>query len=145
MISTKGRYALRVLVDLAQHMDGDFTPMKEVAKRQGISLKYLEQILPLLRKKGIVETSAGKGGGYRLVSSSISVLDVLRVTENEMATVACLTNGGNGCSRASQCVTLPMWQKFDVLVQSFFGSITIKNLIDGKLGYLELLKPTADT
>ena len=101
MISTRGRYALRVLIDLAEHGGGSYIPMKEVAERQDISLKYLERILPLLTKSGYVEGVHGKGGGYRLKKEpdNIRVGDVLRLTEGELAPVACLAKDADVCER----------------------------------------------
>ena len=130
MISTRGRYALRVMVDLAEHTDGSFIAMKEVAERQQISLKYLERILPLLVEKKLVEGMRGKGGGYRLGRDpgEITVLDVLRATEGPLAPVACLEEGSKACPRAGQCRTLPLWQGLDELVNNYLSGYTIRDI-----------------
>ncbi len=131
MISTKGRYALRVMVDLAEHNNGGFIPLKEVAQRQEISQKYMEGIMGNLSKAGLVEGAHGKGGGYRLRRSpeSYSVQEVLRLTETSLAPVACLEEGATPCSRAAQCRTLPMWKKLDQMINNFFSGITIADLM----------------
>ena len=122
MISTRGRYALRVMIDLAEHGGGDFVPMKEVAARQEISLKYIERIMPLLTKENLVEGLHGKGGGYRLCRppEDYSVGEILRITEGELAPVACLERGAKPCPRAAECRTLPMWKKYYAMTNEFF-------------------------
>lgn len=131
MISTRGRYALRVLIDLAEHSDGGFLPMKEVAARQDISLKYLEKILPVLTKNSLIEGQQGKGGGYRLTKDpdEYRVYDILRLTEEDLAPVACLTDDAKPCERASECRTLAMWQKFYTLTKEYFSGITLADLM----------------
>ena len=131
MISTRGRYALRVLIDLAEHGGQQYLPMKEVASRQEISLKYLERILPLLTKSGYVEGQHGKGGGYRLkkVPQDIRVGDVLRLTEGDLAPVACLIPGADPCNYAHECRTLEMWKEYFRMTNTFFDGITIANLM----------------
>ena len=136
MISTRGRYAIRVLIDLAEHRGEGFTPMKEVAKRQEISLKYLEKIMPLLSKAGLVEGQHGKGGGYRLTREpeSYRIGDILRLTEVDLAPVACLSAPVNTCQRAAYCRTLPMWQKYYEMTLDYFDSITIRDLMQIESG-----------
>ena len=136
MISTRGRYAIRVLIDLAEHRGELFTPMKEVAKRQEISLKYLEKIMPLLSKADLVEGQHGKGGGYRLTMEpeSYRIGDILRLTEVDLAPVACLSEPVNTCPRASFCRTLPMWQKYYEMTLSYFDGITIRDLMQVESG-----------
>ncbi len=131
MISTRGRYALRVLIDLAEHGGQQYLPMKEVASRQEISLKYLERILPLLTKSGYVEGQHGKGGGYRLKKTpqDIRVGDVLRLTEGDLAPVACLIPGADPCNFAHECRTLEMWKEYFRLTNTFFDGITIADLM----------------
>ena len=131
MISTRGRYALRVLIDLAEHGGEQYLPMKEVASRQEISLKYLERILPLLTKSGYVEGQHGKGGGYRLKKTpqDIRVGDVLRLTEGDLAPVACLIPGADPCNFAHECRTLEMWKEYFRLTNAFFDGITIADLM----------------
>lgn len=131
MISTRGRYALRVMLDLAEHKDAEYVPMKEVAQRQELSLKYMERIMPALVKGGLVEGVHGKGGGYRLVGDpkECTVGDVLRLTEGDLAPIACLTHGAVPCSRAGQCKTLPMWTKLYGMINEFFNGITLNDLL----------------
>ena len=136
MISTRGRYAIRVLIDLAEHRSEAFTPMKEVAKRQEISLKYLEKIMPLLSKANMVEGQHGKGGGYRLTMEpeNYRIGDILRLTEVDLAPVACLSAPSNTCPRAPYCRTLPMWQKYYEMTLSYFDGITIRDLMQVESG-----------
>ena len=137
MISTRGRYALRVIIDLAEHRNGGFIPMKEVADRQEISLKYLERIMPLLTKENLVEGMHGKGGGYRLCRppEEYSVGEILRITEGSLAPVACLDCGAKPCSRAAECRTLPMWQKYYSITNEFFDGITVADLMQNEAAY----------
>lgn len=136
MISTRGRYAIRVLIDLAEHRGEAFTPMKEVSRRQEISLKYLEKIMPLLSKANMVEGQHGKGGGYRLTMEpeSYRIGDILRLTEVDLAPVACLSAPSNTCPRAPYCRTLPMWQKYYEMTLSYFDGITICDLMQVESG-----------
>ena len=131
MISTRGRYALRVLIDLAEHNDGKYIPMKDVAERQGLSLKYLERILPVLTKNKLVIGVHGKGGGYRLGRNpeEYKVGEILRFTEGNLAPVSCLECDAEPCGRASECRTLKMWQGFFKLTNEYFDSITIADLM----------------
>ncbi len=131
MISTRGRYALRVMIDLAENSDGSYLAMKEVAQRQGISLKYLERILPLLVDGGLVEGLRGKGGGYRLTRDpgEYPIGEILRQTEGDLAPVACLEKGARPCERAANCQTLPLWKELDALVNGFLDSKTLADLI----------------
>lgn len=132
MISTRGRYALRVMIDLAEHTGDGYIPMKEVADRQGVSLKYLERIMPALSKNGLVEGVHGKGGGYRLSRSpqNYTVGEILRLTEGDLAPVACLECGAEPCERKSYCKTISMWNEFYDMTNEFFDSITIADFLD---------------
>ena len=114
MISTRGRYALRIMIDLGEHRESGYVPIKEVARRQGISLKYIERIMPLLTRAGLVAGVQGKGGGYRLCQepSACSVGQILRAAEGSMAPVACLDAGTSPCARSAECRTLSMWQEY---------------------------------
>ena len=131
MISTRGRYALRVMIDLAEHAGG-FTPMKEVAARQGISLKYLEQIMPALSKNGLVEGIHGKGGGYRLTRNpeEYTAGEILRITEGDLAPVACLACGADPCARSESCKTVPLWRGFQALTNDYFDGVTLASLAE---------------
>ncbi|MBS5215933.1 MAG: Rrf2 family transcriptional regulator [Clostridiales bacterium] len=132
MISTRGRYALRVMIDLAENAGDGFIPMKEAAARQGISLKYLEQIMPSLSKNGLVEGIHGKGGGYRLSRSpqDYTVGEILRLTDGDLAPVACLQCNADPCSRQSFCKTFVMWKNYYDMTNSYFDQITIADLIN---------------
>ncbi len=135
MISTRGRYALRVLVDLAEHRSGgDYLPMREIAARQGISLKYIGQILPILTHAGLIEGLPGKGGGYRLCREpeQCTAGEVLRLTEGDLAPVACLATGSEPCGRAAKCRTLPLWRRYMEVTNEFFDSVTLADLIREK-------------
>lgn len=131
MISTRGRYALRVLIDLAGRDPQKLTPMKEIAADQELSVKYMEQIVPVLSKNGLVEGHHGKGGGYRLsrTPQEYTVGEILRLTEGDLAPVACLGCNAQPCTRAAQCPTLPMWTRFYDMVNDFFDHITLAQLL----------------
>lgn len=131
MISTRGRYALRVLADLAEHADAGYIPMKAIAERQGISLKYLERIIPALSKNGIIEGIQGKGGGYRLIKppQECRIGDILRLTEGDLAPVACLECGVAPCERSAECRTFPLWADFYELVNRYFDSKTLADIM----------------
>ena len=130
MISTRGRYALRVMIDLTQQKTGGYIPLKEIAARQEISEKYLESILKLLGKGKILTGLRGKGGGYRLTRApeEYTVADILELTEETLAPVACLSEDAEPCPRASDCRTLDMWKGLDKLVRDYFAGITLADL-----------------
>lgn len=134
MISTRGRYALRVLLDLAQHKDDGYIPMKAVADRQGLSLKYIQAIMPALSKNNLIEGVHGKGGGYRLSKelSEYKVGDILRLTEGDLAPVTCLECDAKSCDRADECLTLPMWAEFHEIANNYFDSVTLEDLLNNK-------------
>ena len=131
MISTRGRYALRILVDLAENPGEGYVTLKEAADRQEISEKYLESIVKDLVKDGIIEGLRGKGGGYRLArpADEINVLEILKSTEGTLVPVACLEEGSEPCSRAPDCRTLPLWQGLDKAVSEYLGSFTVQDLV----------------
>ena len=131
MVSTRGRYALRVMIDLAENSDGTYLAMKEVARRQEISLKYLERILPLLVDGGLVEGLRGKGGGYRLTREpkDYPIGEILRLTEGDLAPVSCLEKGARPCERAGDCRTLPLWKELGALVNEYLDSKTLADLV----------------
>ena len=136
MISSRGRYCLRVMTDLAEHQGEGYIPMKDVAARQDISLKYLEKILPVLVKNGIVEGLQGKTGGYRLKRKpeEYKLSEILRLTEGTLAPVACLDCGAAPCNRAAQCKTLPVWTELDRIINSYLDSVTIADLLQKQPG-----------
>lgn len=131
LVSTRGRYALRVMIDLAEHSGGEYVPMKSVAQRQNLSLKYLERILPVLAKNSLVEGVHGKGGGYRLTRkpSEYKIGEILRLTEGDLAPVSCLECNAQPCDRAAECKTLPMWKGFHDMANKYFDGITLEDLI----------------
>ena len=131
MVSTRGRSALRVIIDLAENGNNGYIPMREVASRQDISLKYLERIMPLLVADGMVEGIHGKGGGYRLSKdpASVTIGQVLRVTEGDIAPVACLECGAEECSRIDDCRTLPMWSELNSRINDYLDNVTIADLM----------------
>ena len=131
MVSTKGRYALRVMIDLAEHDDGLYIPLKEIAARQDISEKYLESIVKLLTRNGDLVGVRGKGGGYRLTRSpeEYTVGSILRLTEGGLAPVSCPGLDSQCCNRAEECRTLPMWKELDTLINNYLDGITLADLI----------------
>lgn len=131
-ISTKGRYALRLMLDLALNADDELVRVKDIADRQSISEKYLEQIISPLKKAGLVRSLRGAQGGYRLTRKpeDYTVGMILRITEGEMAPVACLDDPENLCERAQDCVTLRVWEMLDDAIKSVIDHVTLKNLVD---------------
>ena len=131
LISTKGRYALRVMLDLAERRDEGYIVLMDIAKRQEISEKYLESIIAVLSRAGFVQALRGRGGGYRLAREpeSYTVGSILKLTEGPLAPVACLEGEKNLCNRAATCKTLPMWTKLDMLVNDIFVDITLADLL----------------
>lgn len=131
LISTKGRYALRVLVDLAERQTDGYIPLKEVAQRQDISEKYLENIIKLLVRDGILTGLRGKGGGYRLSAppDGCTVGRVLRLTEESLAPVACLEPGASPCGKMADCRTIALWQGLDRVISGYLDNITIADLV----------------
>ena len=135
-ISTKGRYALRMLLDLAAHQDGGYIALKDIARRQDISKKYLEQIIPNLNKADILQASRGFQGGYRLAKSpdSYTVGEILRLTEGGLSPVTCLEQMPNKCVRCSECSTLPVWQGLSRVINEYLDGITLQDLLDQQAG-----------
>ena len=134
-ISTKGRYALRLMVDLAEHKDNGFIALKDVAKRQNISKKYLEQIVPVLNGAGLLATNRGNRGGYKLAKEpkEYTVGDILRITEGSIAPVSCLESDVNSCERKNFCQTLYVWEGLYKVVNEYLDGITVQDIVD-KIG-----------
>jgi Rrf2 family protein len=134
MISTRGRYALRILVDLAENRNNGYITLKEAAERQEISEKYLESIVKDLVREGIVEGLRGKGGGYRLArpADAINVLDVLQSADGTLVPVACLEEGSKPCSRAAECRTHPLWEGLNKVASAYLSGFTLQDLIKEK-------------
>ena len=131
MISTKGRYALRVMADLAEQPPGEYIPLREISERQDISEKYLEAILRKLVQNGLLDGRRGKHGGYRLTRrpSEYPLSEILELAEGSVAPVVCLVDSGKGCERAEFCRTLPMWRRLDDLLRGFLADTTLEDLI----------------
>ena len=131
-ISTKGRYALRMLIDLAEHQNCGFVALKDIADRQNISKKYLEQIIPILGKSDILKTTRGSQGGYMLSKSpdKYTVGEILRLTEGSLAPVDCLNQDPIECERSSECATLPVWQGLNRVINEYLDSITLQDILD---------------
>ncbi len=131
-ISTRGRYALRFMIDLALHGNGDYIALKDVSSRQGISIKYLEQITSLLSKFGLLSSVRGPQGGYKLAkdSSDYTVGEILRITEGSLAPVACLESEQNLCEKKDVCHTLPLWEGLSRVINDYLDSVTLADLVN---------------
>ncbi len=131
MISTKGRYALRVIIDISEHREEGYVPLKSIAARQGISKKYLEIIVRELVRGKLVTGVSGRGGGYKLCREpeEINVAEILELMEGTMAPVACVADGAEPCLRATECKTLPMWMEYDALAKDFFQKKKISDFV----------------
>ncbi len=134
IVSTKGRYALRVMVCLAQRAQEGYVPLKEIAEAEEISQKYLESIMTTLSKGGLVDAVHGKGGGYRLnrEPSGYTIGSILKLTEGSLAVVSCTAQGPSACSRSTCCETRPMWDKLDSMIDAFFEGVTLADLLPEK-------------
>ena len=131
-ISTKGRYALRMLIDLAEHGNDGFIALKDIAERQGVSKKYLEQIVPILNRSDILQTNRGFQGGYKLAQEpkKYTIGTILRLTEGSLAPVACLDQDPVQCERSAGCATLPIWQGLNKVINDYLDSITLQDVLD---------------
>lgn len=132
MISTRGRYALRLMLDLAEYQGDGFVPLKDSAQRQDISKKYLEQIIPTLNRFDLLRTTRGYQGGYRLARSpeDYTLGDILRATEGSLAPVTCLETDHNVCERQADCATLPIWQGLNKVINDYLDGITLQDILD---------------
>lgn len=131
MISTKGRYALRVMVDLAEANKESYVPLKEIATRQNISQKYLESIMTVLSKNDMIDALHGKGGGYRLnrEPSAYKVGEILKITEGTLAPVSCLDCSSTPCKQGAECRTLPMWKELNDIISNYLDSVSLEDLM----------------
>lgn len=131
LISTRGRYAIRFLIDLAENQNGGYITTRELAERQEVSKKYAERLMALLSKENLVETQHGKGGGYKLSKEpeEYKILEILTAMDEDLAPVECLTCEPNKCPRAENCKTLPMWTKLDGMINNFFEKISLRDLM----------------
>ena len=141
MVSAKGRYALRIFIDLAQNQGDGFVALSEVSKRQDVSLKYLETIVATLVRGGLLRSQRGMSGGYRLSKDAkeISIYDIFNLTEGSLSPVACINCGENFCNRSDNCYTKEMWTNVDNLINNYFKSVSIQDLIDKDLEFIEAL------
>jgi Rrf2 family protein len=132
IVSTKGRYALRVMVCFARRGGEEYIPLKEIAEAEGISQKYLESIMTTLSKAGFVDAVHGKGGGYRLnrKPEEYTIGSILKLTEGSLRTVSCTAEGAAACARSECCNALPMWEKLDKMIDDFFEDITLEDLLN---------------
>jgi len=131
IVSTKGRYALRVMVNFAQRETGEYVPLKEIAEAEGISQKYLESIMTVLSKAGFLDAIHGKGGGYRLnrPAEEYTIGSILKLTEGSLSAVSCTAQGAAACSRTECCQAKPMWDRLDAMIDDFFEGITLSDLL----------------
>ena len=131
MISTRGRYALRVMLDIAENGNGEYITLDEIAKRQGISEKYLESILVILTRGNLLSGLRGKGGGYRLTKSpeEYSIASILRLTEGSLSPVACLKENAEPCQKQANCKTLPLWKGLDETINNYLRGVTLADLL----------------
>lgn len=131
-VSTKGRYALRIMLDLAMHNSGELVPLKDIARRQGITLKYMEQIISPLSKAGFVQSLRGSAGGYRLARnpSDYTVGSILRVLEGPLAPTACLETDINECPRVESCPTISFWNGLNKVINDYVDSVTLEDLMN---------------
>lgn len=138
-ISTKGRYALRVMLDLAVNNTGEYIPLKDISERQSITVKYMEQIISLLKKSGFLKSTRGNGGGYRLSKApeEYTVGDILRAAEGSLAPVACLEDEENQCDRSSICPTLKFWMGLDKVINDYVDSVTLQDLLEEHQSLIE--------
>jgi Rrf2 family protein len=134
-VSTKGRYALRIMLDLAMHNSGELVPLKDIARRQGITLKYMEQIISPLSKAGFVQSLRGSSGGYRLARnpSDYTVGSILRVLEGPLAPTACLETDINECPRAESCPTISFWNGLNKVINDYVDSVTLEDLVNEEI------------
>lgn len=141
MVSAKGRYALRIFIDLAQNQGDGYVALSEVSKRQDVSLKYLETIVATLVRGGLLRSQRGMSGGYRLSKDAkeISIYDIFNLTEGSLSPVACINCGENFCNRSEICYTKEMWTNVDNLINNYFKSVSIQDLIDKDLEFIEAL------
>ena len=135
LVSTKGRYALRIMIDLAQHNDGEYMVLMDIAQRQNIAEKYLEGIVASLSRLGYLQAQRGRGGGYRLARApeEYPVGGILRAAEGHLAPVACLKTGENDCPNAADCITLPLWKELDRRIDGYLDSVTLADLLNGTI------------
>ena len=139
IISTKGRYALRIMLDLAAHPDDGYISVKTISTRQNISMKYLEAIVSMLTKADLLDSMRGKDGGYKLsrAPKDYNIAQIIKLTEGSLAPVACLECGENTCERASDCLTLPLWENLEHLIEQYLGSVSLEDVMLGKVKPLD--------
>ncbi|MBE6751271.1 MAG: Rrf2 family transcriptional regulator [Ruminococcaceae bacterium] len=141
MVSAKGRYALRIFIDLAQNQGDGYVALSEVSKRQDVSLKYLETIVATLVRGGLLRSQRGMSGGYRLSrdAKEISIYDIFNLTEGSLSPVACINCGENFCNRSEICYTKEMWTNVDNLLNNYFKSVSVQDLLEKNVKIVEVL------
>lgn len=134
-ISTRGRYALRVVLDIAERDEDGYVSLKSISQRQNISMKYLEAIVALLNRAGVVTSQRGKDGGYKLARAAKDIIvgEILAITEGSIAPVACVDVESAPCERAGKCLTMPMWRELDRVMDEYLGSVSVQDIIDGNV------------
>ena len=132
-ITSKGRYALRVMLDLAQHREEGYISLKTIAERQGYSMKYLEMIVGSLKRAGLVASTRGKEGGYQLIRDpeDYTIGEILRCSEDNLAPVACIKAGDICCEHAGECMTVPMWKELDDITNAYLDTVSLEDLLTG--------------
>lgn len=145
IVSTKGRYALMVMIDLANHDDGGYVSLADISDRQKLSMKYLENVVSMLNKGGMLRSLRGKNGGYRLIKSpeDYNIGEILRITEGSLAPVDCIKSGEVSCGRAHSCVTLPLWIGLDKVIDEYLDNITLQDLMTGNVDKLIQVQDTS--
>lgn len=131
MVSTKGRYALMVLIDIAQNEKDGYIPLADIAKRQGLSMKYLEMVVSMLNKGKLLTSQRGKNGGYKLVKKpeEYNINEILEITEGSLSPVDCIEAGGVNCEKAASCMTLPLWIGLDKVISDYLRKISLQDVL----------------
>lgn len=135
MVSTKGRYALMVLIDIAQNGEDEYIPLVDIANRQGLSMKYLELVVAMLNKGNLITSRRGKSGGYKLIKKpeEYNINEILEITEGSLSPVNCIESGGVNCDKASSCITLPLWIGLDRVISEYLSKISLRDIIEAKI------------
>ena len=135
MVSTKGRYALMVLIDIAQNGEDEYIPLVDIAKRQGLSMKYLELVVAMLNKGNLITSRRGKSGGYKLIKKpeEYNINEILEITEGSLSPVNCIESDGVNCDKASSCITLPLWIGLDRVISDYLSKISLRDIIEAKI------------
>lgn len=135
MVSTKGRYALMILIDIAQNGEDEYIPLVDIANRQGLSMKYLELVVAMLNKGNLITSRRGKSGGYKLIKKpeEYNINEILEITEGSLSPVNCIDSKGVNCDKASSCITLPLWMGLDKVISDYLSKISLMDIIEAKI------------